>query len=576
MLTNLLLPWLSGFRLDTIMATDQHIGLELTALHAEASCPLCGQSSRAIHSRYDRTVADLPWANTPVRLSVHVRKFFCRNPACPRVVFTERLPALLAPSARRTQRLGGEQRQLALDQGGEAGARTATRQGMPVSPRTLLRLARRMPVLTHPTPKILGVDDFAFRKGQTYGTLLVDLERHQPIDMLADRSADTLADWLSRHPGVAIITRDRAPDYADGATRGAPDAIQIADRFHVLQNAREMLQRLLERQQANLRLAATAVATERDGAPVEPPPPSEPLAAAVPALPRLAEGERDTQAAPVGATPPTSRSHARRTQRRARYDAVRDLHAQGLSIRAIAQQLRMGRQTVRRFTVADHFPERATRRPAPSKLDPFVPYLRQQLAAGATNGMQLWRDLRDHHGYGGSRALVSRWVAQHRHFAPASVPAVGQPKRRGRPPRPQDGPRPAPVRIVSARQAAWLLVRRPEDLEDDDRAFVERLCQSCPAVQTAYPLAQEFIRIVRERHVDALESWLTRASLSGIREIQSFVAGLRRDQAAVAAALTFPFSNGQVEGQVNRLKFIKRSGYGRAKFDLLRQRVLAA
>jgi len=190
-----------------------------------------------------------------VRLSVHVRKFFCRNPACPRVVFTERLPALLAPSSRRTQRLGGEQRQLALDQGGEAASRTATRQGMPVSPRTLLRLARRMPVLEHPTPKILGVDDFAFRKGQTYGTLLVDLERHQPIDMLADRSADTLADWLSRHPGVAIITRDRAPDYADGATRGAPDAIQIADRFHVLQNAREMLQRLLERQQANLRLA---------------------------------------------------------------------------------------------------------------------------------------------------------------------------------------------------------------------------------------------------------------------------------------------------------------------------------
>jgi len=131
------------------------------------------------------------------------------------------------------------------------------------------------------------------------------------------------------------------------------------------------------------------------------------------------------------------------------------------------------------------------------------------------------------------------------------------------------------VRIVSARQAAWLLVRRPDDLEDDDRAFVGRLCQTCPAVQTAYPLAQEFIRIVRERHVDALESWLTRASLSEIPEVVSFVTGLRRDQAAVAAALTLPFSNGQVEGQVNRLKFIKRSGYGRAKFDLLRQRVVA-
>jgi len=405
---------------------------------------------------------------------------------------------------------------------------------------------------------------------------LLDLQRHQPIDLLADRSADTLADWLKRHPGVAIITRDRARDYADGATRGAPAAIQVADRFHLVQNAREMLQRLLERQQASLRVAGTAVATERDRAPVEPPRPSEPLAAALPVLAPLAEDERATQAATVAAIPPTSRAHARRSQRQARYETVRDLHAQGLSIRAIAHHLHMGRQTVRRFTVADHFPERATRPPAPSKLDPFVPYLRQQLAAGATNGMQLWRDLRDHHGYTGSRALVSRWVARHRHLAPASGEAAGQPKRRGRPPRSPEARRPAPVRIVSARQAAWLLVRRPDDLEDDDRAFVERLCQSCPAVQTAYPLAQEFLRIVRERHVDAVESWLTRASASGIPELQSFVVGLRRDQAAIAAALTLPFSNGQVEGQVNRLKFIKRSGYGRAKFDLLRQRVLAA
>jgi transposase len=233
------------------------------------------------------------------------------------------------------------------------------------------------------------------------------LERHQPIDMLADRSANTLVDWLSRHPGVAIITRDRAPDYADGATRGAPDAIQVADRFHVLQNAREMLQRLLEREQASLRQATAALATERGPEFVEPLPSTEPLAAAVTAPVHLLQGAQDAQAA-AETTPATSRSHARRTQRRARYDAVHELRAQGLSIRAIAQCLEMGRQTVRRFLVADAFPERASRPRMRSKLDPFVPYLRQQLAAGATNGMQLWRDLRDQHGYGGSRALVSR------------------------------------------------------------------------------------------------------------------------------------------------------------------------
>jgi transposase len=579
MLTHLLLPWLPGFRLDTIAMIDRTIRLELTALYVEAACPLCSQPSRAIHSHYHRTIADLPWAQVPVRLTLHVRKFFCRNPVCPRVVFTERLPALVAPSARRTQRLLAEQQQLALDQGGEASARIAARQGMSVSPRTLLRFARRMPVSQHPTPRILGVDDFAFRKGQTYGTLLVDLQRHQPIDMLADRSAETLARWLERHPGVEIISRDRALDYAEGAARGAPQAIQVADRFHILQNVREMLQRLLERHQTSLRAAMAP-----DGAFQATEPPTLPRSvpdselSSVPAHSPPAPNVllRDDMLTPVTATPSDQRREARRAQRLARYREVRDLRGRGLSIRDIARQLRLGRQTVRRFVVADQFPERATRRTAPSKLDPYVPYLQQQLALGQDNGMQLWREIRDQQGYRGSRALVSRWVAHHRHLCPVPPTAAPPAHRRGRPAARAAGPQPTRPRTLSARQAAWLLVRRPDELEDVDRAIVERLCQVCDEVQLAYPLAQEFNRIVREQHVDALAGWLTRAHASGIPELKSFVAGIQRDRAAVMAALTLPFSNGQVEGQINRLKLIKRSGYGRAKLDLLRQQVLAA
>jgi transposase len=531
MLTNLLLPWLAAFRLDTITTTDTRIDLELTATQAEARCPLCGQGSRAIHSHYDRTIADLPWANTPVRLSIHVRKFFCRNAACARTVFTERLPALAAPSARRTQRLATEQGQLALDHGGEAAVRTATRQGMPLSARTVLRLARRMPAFGHPTPKILGVDDFAFRKGQTYGTLLVDLERHQPIDMLGDRSADTLATWLEQHPGVEIITRDRAPEYANGATRGAPQAIQVADRFHLASNLRETLQRLLERHQAALRNAAVTP-------PVEPEPPATPGVA----VPSVSASTTDT---PL--TEPRTRQERDRQRRRSRrldrYAQIRALHDQGHGIRAIARQLDVSRQTVRRSVRADQFPEQGDRPARPSTLDPHITYLHQQLAAGNDNALALWRDLRDHHGYTGSRTTVSSWVAQQRQHYPANRTRCA--RRSGRPPT-AAGASPRPARMLSARQASWLLVRRPDELEPDDRAIVERLCQLSPDIQIAYPLAQEFRRIVRERHSDALTGWIGRAEASGLAELQSFAAGIRRDQAAVSAALALPFSNERV------------------------------
>ncbi len=206
MVTDLLLPWLPGLRLDAISATDTTLALVLTAIRTEAICPLCAQSSGHIHSRYTRTVADLPWAGRAVQLQLHVRKFFCRNPACPRLVFTERQPALVAPSARRTLRLWAEQRQLALDQGGLPGARTAARQGMPISARTLLRFVRGTPLAPSPTPRILGVDDFAFRKGRTYGTILVDLRVHKRI---TSRCLDLRSILVARVDGVVPLRTDR-------------------------------------------------------------------------------------------------------------------------------------------------------------------------------------------------------------------------------------------------------------------------------------------------------------------------------------------------------------------------------
>lgn len=578
LIENLFIPVGAALQMTAADFTPEGIVVDLHTTAQTADCPTCEVSTPRVHSHYQRRLADLPLAQLPVRVHLHVRRFRCDTLGCGRTTFSEPVPSLAVPYARRTARLRTEQRQLALDVGGEPGARLARRQGMGVSPDTLLRLARSTPEDVRPTPHCLGIDDFALRKGQVYGTLLVDLEAHQPVDLIEERSAEVVEQWLQAHPGVKVITRDRSNEYAEGARRGAPDALQVADRFHLLQNVREMLQRLLDGQQEAL------VAAPREALPTPPEQQVAPAEAVVSSEVALAPESTVVSAPPPAPAPelPASTlskaaqlSQERRARRYARYNEVRELHAQGVGIRAIAAHLQLSRNTVRRFVAASQFPERATKRPQPSKLDPFIPHLEAQLAAGQDNAMQLWRELREQRGYRGSRALVSRWVAQHRQLVPLPNPNSSPRRGRGRPPASSPSPKPPPQRRLSARQAAWLLVRRPEKLKQEEQDIIERLCQQAPQVEVAYELAQEFIQMVRERKAAAFDGWLQRATASGIAELQSFVAGLERDKAAVVAALSLPYSNGQVEGQVNRLKLIKRSMYGRAKFDLLRRRVLA-
>ncbi len=234
MLAELLLPDSSDPRLDAVNVDrdDKAMTVVVTAVRPEAECPVCSQSSPHVHSRYQRSVADLPCAGMAMRLRVQVRKFFYRNESCGRSVFAQRLPEVIAPSARRTLRLADEQRQIGQELGGEAGAKVAGRIGMGTSPDTLLRLVRGSPVLEGPTLRVLGVDDWAKRKGHTYGSMLVDLEEHRVVDLLPDRSVETLAKWFQDHPGVEVVSRDRAGAYAEGASRGVPQAVQVADRFH--------------------------------------------------------------------------------------------------------------------------------------------------------------------------------------------------------------------------------------------------------------------------------------------------------------------------------------------------------
>jgi transposase len=519
--------------------------LELAPATPTALCPACGQPARRVHSRYTRFLADLPLMGTPARLHLRVRRFFCDTPACPRRTFVEPMFTVAGHHARKTSRLSQALCRIGLTLGGNAGSRLAGRLGMSASGDTILRLVRRAPPQAQPVVTVLGVDDWAWHKGLRYGTILCDLERHRPVDLLPERSAEDLSHWLTAHPGVHVISRDRGSYYMQGATSGAPQAVQVADRFHLLCNLREALVRALERYRPELKNAAQIAAVSQP----RPPPP------VLEALP-----------IPAGPAAPPSRAQqakeASRSRRMERYNQVVALHEQGVSLRGIALRMKMHFGTVRRFLHAGQFPERAVRKYA-RRTDRFVDYLRQRWEEGCHSAAQLARELAEH-GLNGSYDAVRRRVA------PWRMP--GSPHTTGRKPVPKES---SPIRPPSPNQASWLLLGNSEDHSTEENAFVEALWQQCPKLKNGTEMAQEFTRMVHDRKADLLEGWIERMHGAGIpHELAVFADGLLQDHEAVKAALTLEWSNGQVEGQINRLKMIKRQMYGRAGFDLLRQRVL--
>jgi transposase len=529
-------------RVERVQSEPDRITLIVKTAPRPALCPRCHSPSAHLHSRYVRRLADLPWLGIAVRLEIQARRLYCRYSDCSQQIFCERIPAFVAPYARRTLRLNEALRLIGLAVGGEAGARLATALGMHVSADTLIQRIRQMQLPTPPAPKVIGVDDWAKHKGQSYGTILVDLERRSTIDLLPDREASSLATWLKQNPGVEFISRDRAGAYADGARQGAPSAVQIADRWHLSSNMTDAVERFLNTKHTCLRQAVSRV-NNTAGAAEEP-------------------------RADIPDTKRPSKVELWNERRRARHEQAQTLHRQGASIQAISRELRMHRRTVRMMLQAETCPERVAPSKRQSRIDRHLNYLSRRWAEGCRNSAQLHREIRSQ-GYRGSESSVRHFVARWR----ASLPD-GLKRARSGPnsPPPKTGGKKI---VASARRTTWLLLRDVEKLEAEERAFVEHLVEMSPVIAEAQILAREFNRILKQRDQAAFTGWMERASQSRIPEMKSLAAGIERDRAAVVAALAYEWSNGTTEGHINRLKTLKRAMYGRAKFDLLRIKVLA-
>lgn len=559
-----LFPHLSGLRGDDLISDDRGIVITAHAIRRTAACPVCGRRATRVNGRYWRSLADRPCAGRPITLRLHVRRFVCRTPACPRTIFAERFPTLAAVHARRTHGQHTDLTDLGFTLGGRPGARLAQRLHFPASRSTLLRLVRAAPDPVTPPPRVLGVDDFARRRGQTYGTVLVDLETHRPIDLLSDRTAATLTAWLRRQPQVARVSRDRAGAYADGIRHGVPNAVQIADRYHLSRNAGEVFERVLMRHHPALRAAAVASdrAVAARGNVAHDPPTTAPTAPAT-----SGADERTVSARPL--TRAEQDRQARHGRRRARYDEAMALHGAGMGPAVIARQVGVTRQTVWRWLRVGMLPTHPRSTPRARMIAPYEPYLRARWQAGCQNARQLWREAQAHGFVGGAETVRRLVVTWH------TVPARPGPPRRHVLTTPKGIP-PLPTRPRSPRQARWLLLRSDDGLRPERRAYREALLAAEPMIVEAQTLTAAFCRLVRERDAAAFAPWLRDAQTSGVPEMREFARGLVRDRTAVENALRDAWANGVTEGHVNKLKLVKRSMYGRANFDLLRRRVLHA
>jgi transposase len=511
-----LLPHLSGLSIEAVQQRDGVVVLSGRVRAATARCGRCRQRSGRIHGRYQRRLRDIAIAGMALVLQVQVRRFRCDNTGCPAKTFAEQMDGLTAPHARLTPGLRNMLTQIGLALAGRAGSRLASVIGVAAGRDTLLRLVKALPDPPKGPITVLGVDDFAFRRGRHYGTVLIDTASHRPVDMFDGRDGDSLAAWLRQRPDIEVICRDRAGGYGEGARQGAPQAVQVADRFHLWQNLGQAVEKTVNAHRS--RLAAPAI-----------PPADDAMPAQVQPLP-----EKKIV-----------------TRLREHHAAVHELAGQGLNKSAIGRKLGLHQATVRKcLNAASHLELTAVTEQRAHLVDDYVAYLHQRWNQGERNATGLFREIKQQ-GYPGGELAVQRYLRRFR-------------KGLGHAPHP--GPKPP-----SVRQATSWIMTHPDHLDPRDAVKLREVRSRNRDVDRLVKHVRAFAIMITGRHGDRLDAWITAVEHDHtLTPLAGFARNLRRDLDAVRNGLTLPHSSGAVEGNINRLKMIKRQMFGCAGLELLR------
>ena len=525
------LPLPSTLSIDAVEQQDRTLLVHLHATSPIAPCPRCGTAGSRVHSRYHRTIADVACVGQRLVLKVLVRKWVCPEPCCPQRIFAEQFPGLAKMYARMTDRLREALQGVGVTTNGSDGARLFSQLAMPTTSKTIIRRVLQLPLPQDVPVRVAGVDEWAWKKGAQYGTILVDLEQRRVAALLPDRSVETTAAWFTAHTEVEYVSRDRGKIFREAATCGAPQALQVADRFHLQKNWAEALEKVFRHKTRLLKTVARRCAGKLL------PPASAPAA------------QTDEQ-----------RRNLRHRQRVALHKRVWKLCRAGHHKEAIAQIVGISSRSVYRILEQEAAPppQRRSRTHTHHLADPYLSYLAERWNQGCHTAYQLYEEIRAQ-GYPGSLRTIER-VTQG--FRPHGSHLVSkQAITFGKPP--------------SAHSTALMIVRPAQNRTKDQIAFLDQLVQSAPTMARIISLAQDFGNLLRQREGKArLEQWKAAVRESGIAELIEFVDGLADDAEAVANGCTLSWSNGMVEGFVNKVKWIKRSSYGQAGFPLLQRRVL--